>query len=34
MQVVLSATLLRPYCAQVDFDVSTDTFVQNFLLVF
>jgi len=34
MQVVLSATLSRLYCVLGDFLMSTDTLVQNVLLVF
>jgi len=34
MHVVLSATLTHQYCVLGDSHVSTDTFVQNFLLVF
>jgi len=34
MQAVLSATLSRLYCVFGDFHVSTDTLMQNFLLVF
>jgi len=34
MQVVLSATLSCPYHMLRDFHTSTDTLVQNFLLVF
>jgi len=34
MQVVLSATSSRLYCVQGDFQMSTDTLVQNILLGF
>jgi len=34
MQVVLNATISRLYCVLGDFHMSTDTLLQNFLLVF